>query len=281
MMGTCTDEDRQQLGSCMRETASKAKTRGSRIPKMKRGSESGKIPCAETIRALVGFASANEYRADESIWRSRQPVGNAIDRSGARGARAAPQSDLVRESMPVDVGGRRARARVAAAAQEDLPGDAPGWTGLTEAEEIIEARRVLMIRTEELMLPIDEFAAGVGADGETLRAAAETIEAMLLALPHLFPPTTDRYEPDTLEPETRALPDIWRDFAAFRAMAAAAEEAAAALADAEDEQAARAAALRLRGTCDGCHARFAKPYTPPKVTEEDLSFDFDSVFPDD
>src|SRR5690606_22752420 len=169
----------------------------------------------------------------------------------------------------------------AGAGQEGLRGDAPGWTGLTEAEEIIEARRVLMIRTEELMLPIDEFAAGVGADGETLRAAAETIEAMLLALPHLFPPTTDRYEPDTLEPETRALPDIWRDFAAFRAMAAAAEEAAAALADAEDEQAARAAALRLRGTCDGCHARFAKPYTPPKVTEEDLSFDFDSVFPDD
>nr|MBO2514355.1 hypothetical protein [Gammaproteobacteria bacterium] len=169
----------------------------------------------------------------------------------------------------------------AAAGQEGLPGDAPGWTGLTEVDEIIEARRVLMIRTEELMLPIDAFAAGAEAESETLRAAAESIEAMLLALPHLFPPTTNRYDPDVLEPETRALPEIWRDFAAFRAMATAAEEAAAALADAEDEPTGRAAALRLRGTCDGCHSRFAKPYTPPKVTEEDLDFDFDSVFPDD
>ncbi len=169
----------------------------------------------------------------------------------------------------------------AAAAQDGAPGDAPGWTGLTEADEIIEARRVLMIQTEELMRSIDAFADGAADDGAELRSTAATIEAMLLALPHLFPPTTNLYDPDTLEPPTRALPEIWRDFAAFRAIAGAAEEAAAAIVEADGEPAMRAAARSLRATCDGCHARFAKPYTPPQVTDEDRRFDFDSVFPDD
>jgi cytochrome c556 len=155
----------------------------------------------------------------------------------------------------------------------------PGWTGLTAPEEVIEARRVLMTQTERLMKPVDGFIVGEPADAALLRANAAAIEAMLLALPHLFPPTTNLFEQTALDPPTVALPTIWQRFAAFETFAESAESAAAALAAAEDGEPLRAASERLRAACDRCHAAFMKPYTPPVVTDEDLSFDFESVLP--
>jgi cytochrome c556 len=159
------------------------------------------------------------------------------------------------------------------------PGDGEGWTGLSEPEEVIEARRVLMIQMQPLMRPIDAFAAGEAGDPPALRSAAATLEAMLMAFPHLFPPTTNRYDPTTRESPTLALPAIWEDFAAFRTVSETAVTAAATMAAAEDAESLRTAGRSLRASCDGCHAVFAKPYTPPKVTQDDLEFDFDSVFP--
>jgi cytochrome c556 len=158
-------------------------------------------------------------------------------------------------------------------------GTEPGWTGLTAPEEVIEARRVLMTETERLMKPVDGFIVGEPADAALLRANATSIEALLLALPHLFPPTTNLFDPAELDPPTVALPTIWQRFAAFETFAASAEGAAAALATAEDGEPLRAASERLRAACDRCHAAFMKPYTPPVVTDEDLSFDFESVLP--
>lgn len=155
----------------------------------------------------------------------------------------------------------------------------PGWTGLTAPEEVIEARRVLMTQTERLMKPVDDFLAGEPADAALLRENAAAIEAMLLALPHLFPPTTNLFDPAALDPPTVALPAIWQRFAAFETFAASAEGAAVALATAEDGEPLRAASERLRAACDRCHAAFMKPYTPPVVTDEDLNFDFESVLP--
>lgn len=159
-----------------------------------------------------------------------------------------------------------------------VPSAEPGWTGLTVPDEIIEARRVLMIEAERLMKPVDSFIAGEPADAAVLRANATTIEALLLALPHLFPPTTNRFVRDELDPPTLALPALWQRFPAFLTFAGSAERAAAALRDANDTEALRAASVRLRSTCDVCHTAFMKPYTPPVVTDEDLSFDFESVF---
>jgi cytochrome c556 len=155
----------------------------------------------------------------------------------------------------------------------------PGWTGLTAPEEIIEARRVLMTQTERLMKPVDGFIVGEPADAALLRENAAAIEAMLLALPHLFPPTTNLFDPAQLDSPTVALPTIWQRFAAFETFAASAESAAAALAAAEDGEPLRVASERLRAACDRCHAGFMKPYTPPVVTDEDLDFDFESVLP--
>jgi cytochrome c556 len=166
-----------------------------------------------------------------------------------------------------------------ALAQDPAPDDGAGWTGLTEPEEIIEARRVLMIDVERQMIPIDRFTAGEPADLDALKAAATTMEAMLLAFPHLFPPTTNLYDPAVLEPPTRALPEIWRNFDAFRTLAEAGESAAATMAAADGAEALRTAGRNLRANCDACHAQFARPYTPPQVTQEDLEFDFDAVLP--
>ena len=154
-----------------------------------------------------------------------------------------------------------------------------GWTGLTEPDEVIEARRLLMLELERLMRPIDAFVTGASIDAAALREDATAIEAMLLAFPHLVPPTTDRSDATVLDPPTIALPAIWQSFDTFLAQAEVAEMAAAALIAAEDEASLREAGMRLRAACDGCHAAFTKPYTPPVVTEEDLNFDFESVLP--
>jgi cytochrome c556 len=159
------------------------------------------------------------------------------------------------------------------------PNAEPGWTGLTEPGEVIEARRVLMIEAERLMKPIDSFLVGEPADAALLHENATSLEALLLALPHLFPPTTNLFDPSAHDPPTTALPTIWQRFPAFLTFAESAERAAAALRDANDTEALSAAGARLRGACDTCHASFMKPYTPPQTQPEDFEFDFESVLP--
>jgi cytochrome c556 len=158
-------------------------------------------------------------------------------------------------------------------------GPDPGWTGVTQPEQIIEARRALMTEAETLMKPVDSFIVGEPADAELLRANAAAIAAMLLAVPHLFPPTTNRFDPEAHDPPTIALPAIWQRFPAFQTFAQSAEHAAAALAISEEAGPLRDASARLRASCDACHAAFMKPYTPPVATEEDKEFDFESVLP--
>ncbi|HET7608271.1 MAG TPA: cytochrome c [Gammaproteobacteria bacterium] len=165
------------------------------------------------------------------------------------------------------------------AAPAPVPGTHPSWTGVTEPEEVIEARRALMDQAENLMKPIDSFTVGEPADANVLRANAATIGAMLHAVPHLFPPTTNRFDPGAHDPPTLALPAIWERFAAFETFAENAERMAEALETSEDGEPLREASQRLRAACDACHAGFMKPYTPPVVTQEDKEFDFDSVLP--
>lgn len=151
--------------------------------------------------------------------------------------------------------------------------------GATDPLEVIEARRVLMREAERQMKPIDDYTLGTRADAAALKSAAQTIEALLLALPHLFPPDTNRFDSTTREPPTIALPAVWETFAAFQEMGVAAEAAAAKLMAADGEEPLRAAARTLRASCDACHAAFTKPYVPPKVTDEDRNFDFERFLP--
>jgi hypothetical protein len=53
--------------------------------------------------------------------------------------------------------------------------------------------------------------------------------------------------------------------------------AAEAMGDTHGNQQLRTASLRLRASCDACHALFLRPYTGPKFQDSDYNFDFDSA----
>lgn len=148
-----------------------------------------------------------------------------------------------------------------------------------DPHETIEARRLLMLEAQRQIEPIDLFTIGTPADPAALRAAAVTIESLMPALPHLFAPDTNLFDPNTREQATIALPAVWENFAGFQAMTVATEEAAAAVAAAPDDEALKDAARRLRAACDACHQAFTKPYVPPQVTDQDRNFDFDEFLP--
>lgn len=167
-----------------------------------------------------------------------------------------------------------------ASAQEMAPTSGPGWTGLTRPSEVITARQTLMTEIGRLMRPVDTHASGEPVDPAAIRAAAGAVAALLSAVPHLFPPTTNTYSDDPETP-TLALPAIWEDFESFERLAAASSAAAEALAAAPDGDALRTASLGLRATCDACHTPFLRPYVAEGVSSEDLDFDFDSVLPKD
>src|SRR5690606_3783748 len=121
----------------------------------------------------------------------------------------------------------------AAVAQPAAPTAGPGWTGSGHADDVIAARRALMVELQTLMQPIDNHAAGEAVDSDDLRAAARTAAAMLGTVPHLFPPTTNRYDSNAGIPVTLALPVVWDDFAGFYSLASAATAAATRAAETE------------------------------------------------
>ena len=173
--------------------------------------------------------------------------------------------------------GAVALAGVALAAEAG-PGDGLGWTGVTNPKDMIAARGELMEEIEHLMQPIDTFQVVDTDNLNGLRLAANTVHVMLLALPHLFPPTTDLYDPKAETPATLALPAIWKDFDTFYRLAGAASKAAETMADTPaGKQQLRAEGIALRASCDACHALFLRPYHESKVSDADINFDFDSV----
>jgi cytochrome c556 len=165
----------------------------------------------------------------------------------------------------------------AVAADPPAVGQGAGWTGITNPKDVIAARQELMEHIEILMEPIDTITVKEVRDVETLHSHAEIIGAMLLSVPHLFPPTTNLYDPKVQLPATLALPTIWKDFSTFYKLAAAAEKAAETMATAKGNEGLRAASRQLRASCDACHALYLRKYQPPKVQDSDYRFDFDSA----
>jgi cytochrome c556 len=176
-----------------------------------------------------------------------------------------------------------AAAGVFAGASADEPGagDLPDSPADVAPEAIIAAREALMVQAEELMKPIDTYTVDDSIDPDLMRTNANAISAMLLALPNLFPKSTDLYDPNVESPATLALPAIWESFASFYGLASAASSAATKLADSFDANELNAASLGLRASCDACHSVYLLPYEEPKVTQEERDFDFDSIFGDE
>jgi cytochrome c556 len=168
-----------------------------------------------------------------------------------------------------------------ATAAEPAPSTGAGWTGRTHPQDVILARAELMEHMEELMRPIDTIRVTPGQirNVDVLRFNAEVVGAMLKAVPHLFPPTTNLYDPQALTPQTIALPAIWQNWESFYRLAQAASKSAEEFAQAQGGPALRAASRRLRASCDACHTPFLRKYEPPKVKASDAEFDFSSALP--
>lgn len=164
---------------------------------------------------------------------------------------------------------------LAPAAAQDTSG--AGWTGSSQPKDVIAARQAVMAELEQLMRPIDLYADGKPGDPAAVHESATAARPLLLALPHLFPPTTNRYGENTEQPETLALPAIWQQFDAFYALAGEASAATTRLATRTEAQDLRTASRALRAACDACHALYLRPYVASSVSDADREFDFDSV----
>ena len=165
-----------------------------------------------------------------------------------------------------------------ALAEGPTPGQGQGWTGITNPQDLILTRELLMTELEDLMKPIDTYTVDNSISLKTITTNAKTISAMLLTVPHLFPPTTNLYDPRVEQPVTLALPKIWQQFEAFYAMAAATSKMADTLAHESGPAALHTGAEDLREACEACHEEFVLPYEPHEPTAEELNFDFDSLF---
>jgi cytochrome c556 len=163
-------------------------------------------------------------------------------------------------------------------AADSAPLAGSGWTGLTKPKDVIHARGELMDHMEELMQPIDTITVGPVKNVEQLRFNAQVVGAILTAVPHLFPPTTNLYDSKNLTPETIALPAIWQNWDTFYQLAQSASKAADDFAATKGDAAMRAASRKLRASCDACHVLYLRKYEPPKFRPSDYQFDFDAVF---
>jgi cytochrome c556 len=162
-------------------------------------------------------------------------------------------------------------------AASTAPATDPSWTGLTQPMEVIHARNELMEHAELLMEAIDSIQVEPVRNVAQLHLQAEAIAAMLQALPHLFPPTTNLYKPEGPDYPTLALPAIWENFDTFRKLALSASQAAEDFAATTGDAPLRAASLKLRNSCDACHTLFERKYVPKKPGPDDYGFDFEGA----
>jgi len=126
------------------------------------------------------------------------------------------------------------------------------------AKDTIFARKILMGAID---MNMDEIETMLAPEGKLVLADAqehaETISTMLMAFPHLFPPSTNQWKAgETRDPatDTFANPDLWSNFADFYQRAGEASKIAwsAAAAKKPDEFRTQIKELRLR--CNACHA---------------------------
>jgi len=172
------------------------------------------------------------------------------------------------------IAGTAAIGYAAAQTPPGAPAVEPGWTGITHVDDLMLARQTLMVEVEKYMRPIDSFSFGEPGDIVELQQAAASVGQLMLSVPHMFPPTTNLYDPEAETPSTLALPAIWEDFDTFYALAMQTSEAARDMSVMADLDAFRQAGNELRAMCDACHAVYMRPYVPPTVDTEDLQFDF-------
>src|SRR5215470_1814351 len=133
--------------------------------------------------------------------------------------------------------------------------------GATPPKETIFARKILMDSISQNMDDLEANAGSAKVDLAEGRSHADIISVMLMAFPHLFPPTTNEWKPNVdRDPgtDTFAAPEIWTGFADFYQRARDAADIAFKTSRAETEPAFKDLVAQLRRACDSCHAIYVK-----------------------
>jgi cytochrome c556 len=129
------------------------------------------------------------------------------------------------------------------------------------AADAILARKTLMDTLSDNMDQIEGMIAANKLDVPDAHEHADAISAMLMAFPHLFPPSTNQWKPNTeIDPVTGtyASPDVWTKFADFYKRANDASMTAFDISRADKADELKAATAKLRTACNGCHAAYMK-----------------------
>ena len=127
--------------------------------------------------------------------------------------------------------------------------------------DVIAARKLLMDSIMNNMDKIQEMLIAGKIDLGVSRDCADNISSMLMAFPHLFPPSSNQWKENVdLDPvkDTFASPDVWIEFADFSRRAAAAATTALELRRADNEDDVKRLYRALGIACDTCHALYMK-----------------------
>jgi cytochrome c556 len=145
----------------------------------------------------------------------------------------------------------------------------PGHGGLALSQDqgnavpvdVIAARKILMDAVGSNMDGLESIVAGSKVDLAEGKDHADTISVMLMSLPHLFPPGTNRSKPDVARDrgrDTAAAPEIWTRYTDFYKRAEVAAKIAYNASRADDEAGLKQYTAELRHACDSCHAIYMK-----------------------
>lgn len=132
-----------------------------------------------------------------------------------------------------------------------------GLTGIDRAEDVIQARQIVMAAVEHEMMVLDLALGGRVIALDELQARGFTIFSYLSAFAHLFPPQTMPAADGSNG--TSALPLVWEEFDAFYDAVQQATNLALDVSQAKDIDQFKQAAGPLRAACDSCHAKYMRP----------------------
>jgi cytochrome c556 len=129
------------------------------------------------------------------------------------------------------------------------------------AKDVIFARKTLMNSINDDMDRIGEMISQQRFNLDAARRHANDISVMLLAFPHLFPPSSNRWKENAdFDPatDTIASPDIWTNTADFQRRAAGAAKTAHEMSRADSQDEVKRLHRALWIACDTCHALYLK-----------------------
>jgi cytochrome c556 len=129
------------------------------------------------------------------------------------------------------------------------------------AKDVIFARKTLMSSVSDNFDQIEAMIATGKIDISDAHEHADTISVMMMAYPHLFPPSSNQWKPNAdLDPgtDTFASPDVWSKFSDFYQRAASASKTAYDMSRADKADDLKARAKELRVACNACHELYLK-----------------------